>query len=188
MNPWMRKPLQKCSKYGLTLIRQCHLFNEWQGHNSRSSIQCQTRTRSSPMPTLNMYAHVLGSVPVCFLICDGAIPQQAHQRVDYLQGKLHLIALAYWTSQLSTAVYPLFLLVIADWGFCDSCCCLERKPLGATENTQTPAGNQQISNLKFQCPLSIPCFHTILHLEKKKKKIKGTTSLSVSLCAIELLE
>lgn len=63
---WTTKPLQKCSKYGLTLIRQCHLSGEWQGHNffmtGRASNARHAHTEAQQLLTLNMSARVLGSI------------------------------------------------------------------------------------------------------------------------------
>lgn len=55
-----RKTFQKCSKYGLTLIKQCHLFAEWQGHNfyNKNSFQCQKWTYRNITAAYTKYAYL----------------------------------------------------------------------------------------------------------------------------------
>lgn len=185
MVPWMRKPLQKCSKYGLTLIRQRHLFHEWQGHNfyNRSSIRCQTRTHTEVQQLLTpgMPVPVLGSMSGCSLISDGVIPQATHQRAKDRQRKLHLIPLAFWASQLSTPQCPLcFFLWLPCWLSLPLCLVLLPREKALCSCRKHRDISQQSANLQLQIPVSTERKLVSHYPAFEKKKLRGPIHLLVS--------
>lgn len=138
----------------------------------RKSIQGQARTHRSP--TAADAEHVCPCARQhtgCSLTCDGGRSQAkpSEGKISSRKTAVNSVGPQNITAE-HTAVHPLLvsLIVLPTGHLCDSRCCLGRKHLVATENTETSVGNHQISNFKFQVLMSNKLLSYNLAFEKKK--------------------